>query len=388
MTSAVLNQSIIKTWNDEWRCAAYRSASQFFLRNPKGKSKHLYLLDQVLKGSEISIWAHQPNILASCGVVAPAFQLYSQYKETKSIPLFLVIDYDEGGDQRFRSPCLPSLPNTNGSRYFLNGAVRKSDRKKLANTLFIADETIRSWEVKYQQNMLFWRGQYHNKEPSKKRVSAFSMFYGRRITEASTLQILNDLSKVGITDILPVFASDIWSSVISSAVLFLYDFVRQGISEGCELLWWICPSCLERKQCFINYPGTVVANCLSCSTGISKSITNIQAPEFIPQHQLCNMIDVMFANANKYFMYHRSKTHFEKTCSTVESTGFRNLGSRCYTELERFNPPLHTFNNKHEADWNTGKYSFGYTLDLFFNQKDLIIENIKSGASTNCISGR
>lgn len=388
MKSEILDKLNTKTWNKEWRHAAIKSASQFLLRNSMGSGKRKNLLEQILKGAPIAIWSHQPNILPSCGVVAPVLQLYKHCEDARSIPVFLVIDYDEGGDQRFRAPCLPSLPNSDSTRYFLDGAVKKSDRKKVANTLYIDDKTVHRWEVNYRQNMLYWLRQLGNKHHVKDRGEVFSLFLGSRITEGSTLQILDSLDQIGIDDMLPVFASDIWGSVISTVASILLDLIKQDIVDGSQMLWWICPSCLERKKCHIDLSGTVKSDCFNCTTGIIKTLDNIEPHEFIPQHQLCNMIDLMFARADGYFMYYKSKYHFERSFSAVEQTGLCDRGPRYYTELKNFNPPLHIFDSKYSSDWNAGRYAFSYALNLFSRKQPEVIENIRSGSSTTCAAGK
>ena len=380
----------MKEYSILWRKAGYASATRF-TKNNKITCKDINKnISAVASNKPISIWVHQPNVLSSYAVLSSAIELYRYSKENNTIPVFVVLDYDEGGDQRFRAPCLPAIHPIRDFRYFLNGAVRKKDRKKIANTLTISQDVLEKWKDRYRNNLIYW-SRYYNLDIDVDVVNCsdrFSVFHEKIITEASTLQILNDLESLNISGIVPIFASDIWATVYKLAIELSLRLVELKRLKQDEVVWWICPVCKERKRCSIERGSVIESKCNNCSTLYNKHIDNIVPHEVLPQHQLCNLIDITFCNPDSFVFYQKTEQHFEKTYSDISITEDINTKPRIYTYVDSFCPPTENYRQYNDRGWSKGVFSLRYILDLFSGNSVMLKNRVLNSIESHCIAGR
>lgn len=355
-----------------WRDVAFKSSNSFFCEN--NLKPHLNI-QRIKNGNPIVMWAHQPNILSSISVLSSAIELVKYARKVGAVPVFVVMDYDESGDQRFRSPCLPAQKNSKDSKYFLNGAVAKSNRKKLANSLVISNSVLDSWNIKYTSNLLYWQKYLSIENTKILEKDVIFHFRNRIITKAATLQILDDLRWLGFDGVIPVFASEVWNDLYSH-MPFL-ELQNQLINSD-KLLWWICPNCLERKQCHI-LNSQISAKCLKCVQSIKKNLSDITPESFIPRHALCNLIDILGCSPKRFFLYYRTCYHFEESCVLAKKLFKVEPSHRVYCSLNDFVPSVRSDLSNITF---SGNFSQNFFRDLFLDMRNQYIncieKNIKS----------
>ena len=366
--------------NSIWRNAAIDSAQSFLSRNNIYNiniEKNIFGLKE---NKPISIWVHQPNILTSLTVLSSAIELFQYSKNFNTIPVFVILDYDEAGDQRFRSPSLPSINDLN-NKYFLTGAVNKKNRKKIANTIVLKKELIDEWEIKYKDNLRRWSKYLNiNTHDSLNKKSNFDFFHGRKVTEASTLQILEDLKRIGIDGIVPVFASNIWRTLYKESISYSLEFIKNKKIKFDELLWWICPNCNERKSSLLSLNGLVDSECRKCDKKLQEHFTKIKYDEIFPKHTLCNIIDIIFSDANNFIFYYKTQNHFESTCNIVNCNGIQK--PRLYTHVNSFKIPNNNSSIQLSKYWEDGAFSLKFLIDLFDYDLDILKNNINHSIHT------
>jgi hypothetical protein len=92
--------------------------------------QHKNLIGEIKNTSPILRVSHQPNLFAGLNIMGLNFLMSNALKALDAVPIFVSIDYDEAGDQRFRAPMLPSAQGQN--LIYLRGAVPRSRRRAIA----------------------------------------------------------------------------------------------------------------------------------------------------------------------------------------------------------------------------------------------------------------
>lgn len=101
--------------------------------------------------------AHQPNMCAATNIASTLVCAAVIAEAVDGTPVFVAIDYDEAGDQRFRSPHLPPASD-GGEEAFLAGAVPKRSRRVPAFALPPPAPDVRNmWRDRHGQAVLHWR---------------------------------------------------------------------------------------------------------------------------------------------------------------------------------------------------------------------------------------
>lgn len=300
--------------------------------------------------------AHQPNLLASLAVVSPLLVGAADARKS-SVPFaFKAVDYDAAGDQRFRTPVLPSMPTSPHPNLNLSGAVVRNKRNQPAFAVEFQSSTIQRWRDTYKQALRSWQRETAL-TPTSRTAPVLDKLTNESLTAVGLSQLLDDLTELSARP-LSVPASVVWAECCSELT---HDLLT-SVSCSSRLFWLHCPACSERSP--TDYEtGWITAQCSTCNLRFRSHLKHIDPTRWLPRVDLCNAIDIAFVRPSRLYLYSSSAQHFEQTVTALRSKGFK-VPSRVYVNINGLSDhgdrPVP---DRHQHLFDRGRYSVRFLLD-------------------------
>lgn len=348
-----------------WQTAVSQSAAVLSAEYGLYSSDRHASIQKIDQGHPVVIWCHQPNLLASWTVLSAGLHAFLLARQQGAVAVFVVIDYDDASDQRFRAPSLPPKHSTSDDEYTLPGAVPRSKRRCVARSVTMSSETARSWSAKYNEVIRAWRNLLGTETGRCDDILDLNHLANTRITDAGMLQIVHDLMQVGVHDLVPARASDIWASLFGDAIDLARFLVTSKLARPDTLLWWICPNCKCRRKAVVTAvrnKSMVWAKCDVCQLETNQNSNDLKAYRWAPQVGLCNLIDMVLGRPSAICLYSGSKGHYERSARLAAQIGV-NPPRRIYTASAELPVPSIALDRKYGRKWLEGRFSLRFHLD-------------------------
>jgi len=300
--------------------------------------------DRLRAGGTIVRVFHQPNLFAALNIAGLMKLADSACESLESnllirpVSLFVVLDYDEAGDQRFRTPFLPAWSNVGLVR--LSGAVPERLRKSLACTVATPNvDHVSDWMVKFELAVKGW-GRLLRRE-DRAALSPADLGEGLEVTlevhralfsrhsslTAANASALSWLSNVA-WKLDTLFVPSSWLLEIGHK--YLVELLRtpdnrmEKANEVCKQLademkvdypyvglnfrnrgaWRICPRCYRRNPLRIQLEGSRTVGswqCTKCEVGGIDDVDRYETipsptgpvPRIVPTAIVCNLLEVL-----------------------------------------------------------------------------------------------
>lgn len=322
--------------------------------------------------TNLVLTAHQPNLLASAAVIAPSIVAHQVARETGANVMFKAVDYDVAGDQRFRSPVLPSISVKTGGALILGGAVPKRRRKQIASSVEMPDGVVERWRETYEQSLRSWLRSGAGATPPRD-MNYLEPIEKRLIIDAGIAQLDADLLDLGIP-IEVSKASTLWARSASDLISKLIELGL--LADSTDLwLWYVCPTCHQRSPACLT-PIEVTSNCRTCDSGDVSESLPFDPRLWVPRVGLCNLFDLLVLRPTSIVLYAGSQIHFESSVSSLKALGLP-VPERFYVALDRLLPPPHfSVQERHEDLLSRGRFSCRFMIDASGGNADHIRKTI------------
>ncbi|HSE61889.1 MAG TPA: hypothetical protein VLA88_06390 [Candidatus Saccharimonadales bacterium] len=367
-----------------WADAVVEEVSTYMDKMGLMESIHYQLLSYLRSGAPVIRVSHQPNLFAGLNVLGLTMYACEIAKMTGSIPVLVGVDYDEAGDQRFRTSLLPP---TNGSApVYLKGAVPRGLRRMVAYGVPKPDaEIVRDWIKLQEQTALHWRR--HFKLFANQRYLISDLPYLEFLNRADSLTEFNlslmvfYAKEVFGCDILAVPASRLLPNLNGPINELINTLVEADPTCANRLIWRICGTCYERCPTVPQNGSRLFAGwrCTFCHVADLETLDWTKmlelevgsTPAFVPRVALCDAIDFRMARSRGSISYAGGVKHIFDSRLLALKAGLDIIPEFVWepTNLFQFVPGEEKINE----GWKKGKYS-AFVLNDIFGSERLIHE--------------
>lgn len=358
--------------NSAWRLSTIQKAQDFLIRHDAFSANHQQSIQRIISGCPIVRVSHQPNLFAGLNIGGLLIIAEELAKKSGGIVVFVSIDYDDAGDQRFRSPILPPLQGKNPIH--IKGAVKKADRQKVAFAAPAPDiETAKSWVALHKQVAAHFGSNPSGSFSSLARLPITKLLsQSKSLTDFNLALLLHLSSFINDAPVIFVQASQCLPLLASNINLLVTKILRQYPEQSPNLVWRICDFCLRRCHTTLTLQEPFIHcawYCPSCSHKAEQMLdwtTRIEPkdlPAFTPKVLLCDMIDHHIIQADVSVSYAGGIEH-----SIASRTLYKSLvGARDTKPEYTWRPSAMPFDPNGELQhlWKSGRFSSYLYHELF-----------------------
>lgn len=376
IATATCSASPEKVWAD----AVAGEANVYMNKMGLTESNHLQLLSQLRGGAPVIRVSHQPNLFAGLNVLGLTLHACVIARTTGSVPVFVGIDYDEAGDQRFRTSLLP--PTNGSTSVYLKSAVPKRQRRMIACSVPKPGiEDLRDWVRLQAQTAQHWRKRLGLPVYQKSLLS--DLPYIEYVNKADSLTEFTLSLMVFYAK--EVFGCDILAVRASRLLPYLNTFINELMKVLVEgdsscanrLVWRTCGICYERCAAVPQNGSQIFAEwqCNSCNaTGLelldwTETVESEVGfvPAFVPRVTLCDAIDFRMAHSRGSIAYAGGVKHAFDSRLLALKAGLEIAPEFIWEPTNLFQPIWG--NEKINEGWKKGKYSAFVLSEVFGNEK-------------------
>jgi hypothetical protein len=300
-------------------------------------------LERLRQGGQPIRVFHQPNTLAGLNIGGLAVvadyscELLAPHNGTRPIAVFLALDYDDAGDQRFRTPQLPAWSEVKILR--LGGVVQGSLRRRVACAVPTPPkDRVMDWLLKITEAAKMWArllrragasvNPYREvNEKAKQMTDVYLRYYQElaslTLANAAALSWLLNVAWELDTIVIPsswllkysykdmiffardegAYSSKATAEVMTAASVLQLDILPKAINLRNKGIWRVCPQCFTRNfmRLIVEVDSTIGEwECSSCEAKGVEAIDEFQmlsspvgdVPRLVPAVTICDLLEI------------------------------------------------------------------------------------------------
>ena len=363
-----------------WAAAVVHESSAYMHKLGLMGDRRKELLHLIQSGAPVTRVSHQPNLFASLNILGLNHLAGDIADATKSVAVFVSIDYDEAGDQRFRSTILP--PTSGSTPQYLSRAVPKDQRRAIACSIEKPSiQSLRYLLDTQKHSVKYWRRQL-GLPPVRQSLLDTSLFEpylanASSLAEFNLALIAHFTKEVFNKDIVVVQASKLLPHLNEQVNKLAGKLIAFEPTCANKLVWHICNKCYQRLPTKLkSEDGSILVewNCTRCrlaATGPLDWTATINSavepvPAFVPRITLCDAIDFQLARSCGSISYAGGIRHILNSRILAQKAALK-LGPEFI-----WDPDCLQFVNDNEKsgkNWAMGKFSAFMLADLFGSER-------------------